>query len=64
MDQQRFRDRLSRVDELPVAQRKELAVVLSNPLEGAPSLAAIELGLDDERRRPHCGASGPVSRLQ
>ena len=36
--------------------------MLSDPPEGAASLAAIELGVDDERRCPHCDAGGAVSR--
>ena len=55
MEHERFRDWFSRVDELTAAQRKELVAVLSDPPEGAASLAAIELGVDDERRCPHCG---------
>ena len=62
MDHERFRDWFSRVDELTGAQRKEVAAVLSEPSEGAASLAAIELGVEDERRCPHCGAGGAVSR--
>ena len=62
MDHERFRDWFSRVDELTAAQRKEVAAVLSEPSEGAASLAAIELGVDDERRCAHCGAGGAVSR--
>ncbi len=62
MDHERFRDWFSRVDELTAAQRKEVAAMLSDPPEGAASLAAIELGVDDERRCPHCGAGGAVSR--
>ena len=62
MDHERFRDWFSHVDELTAAQRKEVAAVLSDPPEGAASLAAIELGVDDERRCPHCGSAGAVSR--
>lgn len=62
MDHERFRDWFSRVDELTEAQRKEVAAVLSNPPADAASLAAIELGVDDERRCPHCGTGGAVSR--
>ena len=36
--------------------------MLSEPSEGAASLAAIELGVDDERRCPRCGAGGAVKR--
>ncbi len=62
MDHERFRDWFPRVDELTAAQRREVAAVLSGPSEVAASLAAIELGVDDERRCPHCGAGGAVSR--
>lgn len=62
MDHERFREWFSRVDELTAAQRKEVAAMLSDPPEGVASLAAIELGVDDERRCPHCGAGGAVSR--
>ena len=62
MDRERFRDWFSRVDELTAAQRKEVAAVLSEPSEDAAALAAIELGVDDERRCPHCGAGGAVKR--
>ena len=62
MDHDRFRDWLSRVDELTAAQRSEVAAVLSEPSEGAAALAAIELGVDEERRCPHCGAGGAVKR--
>ena len=47
MDHGRFRDWFSGVDELKAAQRKEVAAVLSDPLENAASLAAIELGVDE-----------------
>ena len=50
MDHEGFRDWFWRFDELTAAQRKEVAA----------ALAAIELGVDDERRCPHCGAGGAV----
>ena len=62
MDHERFREWFSHVDELTTAQCKEVAAVLSDPPEGAASLAAIELGVDDERRCPHCASAGAVSR--
>ena len=46
MDHERFLDWFSHVDELTAAQRKEVAALLSDPPEGAASLAAIELGVD------------------
>ena len=36
--------------------------MLSDAAEGAASLAAIELGVDAERRCPHCASAGAVSR--
>ena len=62
MDHKRFREWFSHVYELTAAQCKEVAAVLSDPPEGAASLAAIELGVDDERRCPHCASAGAVSR--
>ena len=62
MDHERFREWFSHVDELTTAQCKEVAAVLSDPPVGAASLAAIELGVDDERRCPHCASAGAVSR--
>ena len=62
MDHKRFPEWFSHVDELTAAQCKEVAAVLSDPPEGAASLAAIELGVDDERRCPHCASAGAVSR--
>lgn len=35
---------------------------MSGQRSGEASLAAIELGVDDERRCPHCGSGGAVSR--
>ena len=62
MDRARFRDWVSSTDELTAAQRREAAAVLSDPPEGEASLAAIELGTGEERRCPHCGTGGTVSR--
>ena len=52
----------SHVDELTPAQRKEVTAALSDQRSGEASLAAIELGADDERRCPHYGSGGAVSR--
>ena len=62
MDRARFRDWVSSIDELTATQRREAAAVLSGPPEGEASLAAIELGVGEERRCPHCGTGGAVSR--
>ena len=62
MDRAPFRDWFSRIDELTAAQCRKVAAVLSDPPEGEASLAAIELGVGEERRCPHCGSGGAVSR--
>ncbi len=62
MDRAQFRDWFSRIDELTAAQCRKVAAVLSDPPESEASLAAIELGVGEERRCPHCGSGGAVSR--
>ncbi len=62
MDRAQFRDWFSRIDELTAAQCRKVAAVLSDPPEGEASLAVIELGVGEERRCPHCGSGGAVSR--
>ena len=62
MDQERFRDWFTRVDDLTPAQRQEVSAALSGRPQGEDALAAIELGVDDERRCPHCASAGAVSR--
>ena len=44
------------------AQRREALAVLSGRSEGEASKAAIELGVDEARRCPHCASEGAVSR--
>ncbi len=55
MDRERFRDWLSHIDGLKASRCKEIATALSEPSEGAVSVAAIELGVDDKR---WCGVTG------
>ena len=62
MDHDRFRGWFSHVNDLTATRRAEVAAALSERSRGAVSLAAIELGMDDERRCPHCGSGGSVSR--
>ena len=62
MDQERFRDWFTRVDDLTPAQRQEVSAALSGRPQGEDALAVIELGVDDERRCPHCASAGAVSR--
>ena len=59
MRRDHFQSWLSRVDALTEAQRREAQEVLSG--RGAAAVAAIELGVDEERRCPHCDAPGAVS---
>ena len=53
---------LSRVDALTEAQRKEAREVLSGRSEADAALAAIELGVDEERRCPRCDTPGAVGK--
>ncbi len=62
MDRARFRDWVSSIDELTAEQCRKVAAVLSDPPEGEAPLAAIELGIDEERRCSYCGSGGAVSR--
>ena len=56
-----FRDWLSRVDDLTAAQRREALAVLSGRPAEAASVAAVELGVDADRRCPRCDTPGAVS---
>ena len=62
MKRGRFQEWLSGVDELTAAQRSEALSVLSGRSSGAASVAAVELGVDEERRCPRCDTPGAVSR--
>jgi len=63
MDQGQFRDGLSGVNELTTLQRTEAVQAAAASLsEGAASLAALELAVDERRRCPHCERNGAVSR--
>ena len=53
---------LSRVDALMEAQRKEAREVLSGRSEAAATLAAVEIGVDEERRCPHARRGGQGAR--
>ena len=56
---------LSRVDALPEAQREEAREVLSGRSEAAATLAAVDLGVDEERRCPRTpGAVGKAHGLR
>ena len=54
MDGKGFQVWLSAARGLTRAQRREALAVLSGRSEGEASKAAIELGVDEARRCPHC----------
>ena len=62
MDGKGFQAWLSAARGLTRAQRREALAVLSCRSEGETSKAAIELGVDEARRCPHCAREGAVSR--
>ena len=62
MDGKGFQVWLSAARGLTRAQRREALAVLSGRSEGEASKAAIELGVDEARRCPHCTSEGAVSR--
>ena len=62
MDIKGFQVWLSAARGLTRAQRREALAVLSGRSEGEASKAAIELGVDEARRCPHCAREGAVSR--
>ena len=62
MDRKKFQDWLAGVDNLSHAQRSEALAVLSGQPDSVLSLAAIEASVEEDRRCPHCGTPGAVSR--
>ena len=62
MDGKGFQVWLSAARGLTRAQWREALAVLSGRSEGEASKAAIELGVDEARRCPHCASEGAVSR--
>ena len=62
MDRKKFQDWLAGVDNLSHAQRTEALAVLSGQPDRVLSLAAIEASVEGDRRCPHCGTPGAVSR--
>ena len=62
MDIRGFQVWLSAARGLTRGQRREALAVLSGRSEGEASKAAIELGVDEARRCPHCASEGAVSR--
>ena len=62
MDRKKFQDWRAGVDNLSHAQRSEALAVLSGQPDRVLSLAAIEASVEEDRRCPHCGTPGAVSR--
>ena len=62
MNHKQFQAWLSQVDELSTAQRREAEAVLSGGSQASASLAAVEAGVGEDRRCPHSGTPGAVSR--
>ena len=62
MDNKQFQQWLSGIDQLSPAQRQQAQAVFLGGSETATSLAAIEANVGEDRRCPHCGASGAISR--
>ena len=62
MDNGRFQEWLSEMEELTAAQRTEAEAALSGQSQASASLAAVEAGIGEDRRCPHCGTPGAVSR--
>ncbi len=61
MDHKSFQSWLAGVDTLTDAQKAEASEILAGRPTGAASLAAIELGVGEDRKCPHCGTAGAVA---
>lgn len=61
MERKEFQGWLSAVDALSEAQKVEAGEILAGRPAGEAALAAIELGVGEDRCCPHCGASGAVA---
>ena len=62
MDHKQFQEWLSGLEALGPSRRREAEPALSGASQGAASLAAIEARVGEDRRCPHCGTTGAVSR--
>ena len=61
MDRKAFQAWLSGAEALTEAQKTEAGEILAGRPVGAASLAAIELGVGEDRRCPRCEATGAVA---
>ncbi len=62
MDHKQYQEWLSGIDRLSPAQRREAEAVLSGGSQASAWLAATEAAVGEDRRCPHCGTPGAVSR--
>jgi transposase-like protein len=62
MDNTTFQAWLSAAEGLTASQRDEALGVLSGAPQAAASVAAVERGVDEERRCPHCHTPGAIKR--
>ena len=62
MNRKQVQTWLSLVDHSSTAQGREAEAVLSEGSQASTSLAAVEAGVGEDRRCPHYGAPGAVSR--
>lgn len=61
MERKAFLAWLSEVDRLSEAQKTEVGEVLAGRPAGEASVAAVEMGVGEDRTCPHCGATGAVA---
>jgi transposase-like protein len=61
MERKEFQAWLSAVDTLSETQKAEAVEILAGRPVGEASVAAVELGVDEDRCCPHCGTPGAVA---
>lgn len=61
MERKAFQDWAAKVDSLSKAQKAEALEMLAGRPPGEASLAAVEMGVGEERCCPHCGTPGAVA---
>jgi len=61
MEREAFLAWLSEVDKLSAAQKAEVGEVLAGRPVGEASVAAVEMGVGEDRPCPHCGSGGAVA---
>ena len=61
MDQDRFPTWLVEIDQLSEAQKIEVGEIIAGRPVGEASIAAIEVGVGEDRTCPRCGMHGAVA---